>query len=116
MHAKLLFAVGAVSVLVAGCAGPEQKLGRGFGNITSLIHLGELNRSIEQTSLFDDHSIAPTTGFIRGLNKTFARVGVGVYEVVTFPIPNYKNKDYGPILKPRSEERRVGKECRSRGR
>jgi hypothetical protein len=25
---------------------------------------------------------------------------VGFYEVLTFPIPNYKNKDYGPIWKP----------------
>ena len=100
MRSKLFLAVAAVSVLVVGCAGPEQKFGRGFGNLTALIHLGELNRSIEQTALFDDNTIAPTTGFVRGLNKTVARAGVGVYEMLTFPIPNYKNKDYGPVWKP----------------
>ena len=26
---------------------------------------------------------------ISGLNKSLARIGVGVYEVVTFPIPSY---------------------------
>ncbi|HEY6168784.1 MAG TPA: exosortase system-associated protein, TIGR04073 family [Verrucomicrobiae bacterium] len=90
----------AAAALLVGCAGPEQKLGRGFTNLTEFTRLGEMNRSVEQAALFDDNTIAPTTGVIRGFNQSIKRTFVGLYEVVTFPIPNYRNKDYGPVLKP----------------
>ncbi len=51
--------------------------------------MGELRRSMEQTALFDGPDAAYTTGFIRGLNRTLARTGLGVYEMVTAPIPPY---------------------------
>ena len=96
----LLCAIAAVVVFGTGCAGPETKLGRGFTNLGEITRMGEINRSIEQTSLFDNPRAGYTTGLLRGLNRTFCRTAVGLYEVVTFPIPNHKFKDYGPVLKP----------------
>lgn len=97
MHSKSsLVGIAAVAALLsAGCAGPEQKLGRGLNNVTEFARLGEINRSMEQTFLWDGPSTAYTTGIIRGLNRSFVRTGVGLYEVVTFPIPSYD-----PILRP----------------
>jgi putative exosortase-associated protein (TIGR04073 family) len=85
----LLFAV-AVTVLAAGCAGPEKKFGRGMNNLTEFARLGELRRSMEQTALFEGPDVAYTKGFIHGLNRSVARTFVGVYEVLTFPFPSYE--------------------------
>jgi putative exosortase-associated protein (TIGR04073 family) len=81
--------VAAVAILAVGCARTEQKLGRGMRNVTELVRLGELRRSVEQTALFDGPDMAYTTGFIRGFNKTMTRTGVGIYEIVTAPFPPY---------------------------
>ncbi len=85
----LLGAVLLTGLLAAGCAGPEKKLGRGLNNVFEIVRMGECRRTTEQTALFDSPDTAYTTGVIRGLNRSFARVGVGLYEVVTFPIPSY---------------------------
>jgi len=78
--------------LVTGCANTEQKFGRGMSNIFEVARLGEMRRTMEQTALFDSPEAAYTTGFIKGLNRTLARTGIGVYEVVTAPFP-----PYGPV-------------------
>jgi putative exosortase-associated protein (TIGR04073 family) len=75
--------------LVTGCTGPEQKLGRGLGNMMELTRMGEMRRSMEQTALWDGPDAAYTTGVMRGFNRTMARTMVGLYEVVTFPVPKY---------------------------
>src|SRR5262245_31271535 len=84
----------ALSVLAAtflsGCANAEKKFGRGMMNITEVLRLGEIRRSMEQTALFDSPEAGYTTGFIVGLNKTLAREGIGVYEIVTAPFPPYE--------------------------
>ena len=77
----------AVAVLSTGCAGPEAKLGRGLNNVTELVRGGEFRRSMEQTGLWDGPGMVGTTGFLRGFNRTMARTGIGVYEIVTSPIP-----------------------------
>lgn len=82
-------------LLGAGCAGPEQKLGRGINNLTEFARLGEIRRSVEQSVLMDGAATAYTTGVIRGFNRSLVRTGVGLYEVVTAPIPSYD-----PILRP----------------
>lgn len=82
-------------LLAAGCAGPEKKLGRGINNLTEFARLGEIRRSVEQTLLTDGAPSAYTTGVIRGFNRSLVRTGVGLYEVVTAPIPSYD-----PILRP----------------
>ena len=80
---------GLAAVLAAGCAGPEKKLGRGFSNSMELVRGGEMRRSIEQSAVFDRNSAPLATGFFHGLNKSLARTGMGIYEIITFPIPPY---------------------------
>ena len=82
-----LLSLFAVSTLIfAGCAGPEHKFGRGMNNVTEVVRMGEIRRSMEQTAIWDGPEAAYTTGFIRGLNRTVARTGIGLYEIVTFPL------------------------------
>jgi putative exosortase-associated protein (TIGR04073 family) len=85
----LLVVVAAVAALASGCANTERKFGRGMSNLMEPVRLGELRRSMEQTALFDGPDAAYTAGFIKGLNRTIVRTGVGVYEIVTAPIPPY---------------------------
>lgn len=82
-------AVVAVGLLTTGCAGPEKKLGRGMNNVTEFARMGEIRRSMEQTAIWDGSDQAYTTGVIRGVNRSFARTAVGLYEVVSFPFPPY---------------------------
>ncbi len=86
---SLLLLVTALAVLTTGCAGPEKKFGRGMANLTEIIRWGECRRSVEQTAVFYTPEEAYTRGFITGLNRTLARTGLGIYEIVTFPIPSY---------------------------
>jgi putative exosortase-associated protein (TIGR04073 family) len=88
---KIIFPLFAVmaALFAVGCAGPESKLGRGISNSYECVRLGELRRSIEQTAVFDSPSAGYTTGFIRGFDRSIARTGIGLYEIVTFPIPPY---------------------------
>ena len=71
--------------LFAGCAGPEQKLGRGINNVTEFARMGEIRRSVEQTAIWESTDQAYTTGFIRGVNRSLARTAVGAFEIVSFP-------------------------------
>jgi putative exosortase-associated protein (TIGR04073 family) len=81
--------VSLTALFTAGCAGPEQKLGRGINNVTEIARGGELRRSVEQTAVLESPDVGYTTGFIRGVDRTVARTGIGIYEVVTFPLPPY---------------------------
>ena len=90
-----LLALAAVAALT-GCAGPEQKFGRGVNNFSEIVRGAEMRRSMEQTMLWDGPSQGPT-GFARGVTRTFARTGIGLYEMVTAPIPPYH-----PLLAPES--------------
>ena len=98
MRIALSFIAVSAVVALTGCAGPENKFGRGFNNMTEIVRGGEMSRSIEQTALWDGPSSAATTGFARGLTRTVARTGIGVYEVVTFPFP-----PYGPVATPKNK-------------
>jgi putative exosortase-associated protein (TIGR04073 family) len=84
----LLGAVVVTGLLATGCAGPERKLGRGLNNVYEIVRAGEMRRSVEQSALFDPGE-RYTTGMVRGFSRTMARTGIGIYEVVTFPIPSY---------------------------
>jgi putative exosortase-associated protein (TIGR04073 family) len=92
----LLAVVLVTGALVAGCAGPEEKFGRGLRNTFEVVRLGDMRRTMEQSSLWEGPDYGSTTGFIKGLNKTLARTGIGVYEMVTFPIPN-PGRGYDPV-------------------
>jgi putative exosortase-associated protein (TIGR04073 family) len=76
-------------ILSSGCAGPERKFGRGLLNATEFARGGEIRRSMEQQAMWGNTDSAFTTGFIRGFNRSLARTGIGVYEIVTFPFPTY---------------------------
>ncbi len=76
-------------VLGGGCANTEQKLGRGMSNTYEIVRMGEFRRTVEQSCLFDGANVGYTTGTIRGLNRSLARTGIGLYEVVTCPFPPY---------------------------
>ena len=90
----MIFPLAAVltALLFTGCAGPEQKLGRGISNSLEIVRLGEMRRSMEQSCVFDLDRAGYTTGAIRGFNQTVARTGLGLLEVVTFPLPPYDIK------------------------
>jgi putative exosortase-associated protein (TIGR04073 family) len=89
-----------LALILAGCAGPEEKLGRGLMNMGEIVRMGEMRRSIEQTAVIDDSSLEFTTGVLRGADRTAQREFAGFYEVFTFPFPNHSPKDYGPIFFP----------------
>jgi putative exosortase-associated protein (TIGR04073 family) len=77
------------AMFTAGCAGPEEKLGLGVDNTFDIVRLGELRRSVEQAAVFDSPDVGYTTGFIHGVDRTIGRTGMGIFQIVTFPIPPY---------------------------
>jgi putative exosortase-associated protein (TIGR04073 family) len=99
--------LGAVALLLVGCAGPERKFGRGLSNVTECARLGEIRRSMEQTGIWESPEAAYTTGLVRGINRSLLRTGVGLYEIVTFPFPGYdpvflpENPVYPDSYRPR---------------
>jgi putative exosortase-associated protein (TIGR04073 family) len=86
---SLLALLAVVGAMVSGCANVEQKFGRGMANTFDIVRAGEFRRTVEQTALFDSPDAGMTTGFVRGVNRTLARTGIGIYEVVTAPFPPY---------------------------
>jgi putative exosortase-associated protein (TIGR04073 family) len=82
-----LFAL--VAAFTSGCAGPEEKLGRGIRNTCEVGRMGELRNSMEQTAVWDSPQEACTTGVIQGVDHSIARTGIGLYEIITFPFPPY---------------------------
>ena len=90
-------AVLVIGSLMAGCANPEKKLGRGLNNTLDVVRLGELRRTMEQSALFDGGDYSYTSGFVKGFNRTVARTCLGVYEVVTFPLPT-PGHGYDPLF------------------
>ena len=92
---SLLVAAAVVAVIGVGCTGPEKKLGRGLNNVGEVVRWGETTRSIEQAGIWQGPQAANGVGFISGITKSLCRIGVGVFEVVTFPIPT---PNYDPMF------------------
>jgi len=65
--------------------GPTRKLGRGLGNI--LFGSTEIFDSMSDVNNSEGNSAAFSYGLVRGLGRTFARLGYGVFETLTFPFP-----------------------------
>src|SRR5262245_42647934 len=95
MRIALLLPAVVLAAAFTGCAGPENKFGRGVSNFTEIVRGGEMRRAKEQTAMWDGPNQTPL-GFARGFTRTMARTGIGLYEVVTFPIP-----PYDPVLAPK---------------
>ena len=70
-----------------------------MGNLFEVARLGEWRRSVEQSAVFESPDQGYTAGSVTGLNRTLARTGLGVWEIVTFPLPNHSDtaNNYGPI-------------------
>jgi putative exosortase-associated protein (TIGR04073 family) len=88
---KMIFplAVALAAMLVAGCAGPEQKMGRGLSNTFEVVRWGEMRRSIEQSAVLDSPGVGYTYGAYSGFHRSVGRAALGVFEVATFPLPPY---------------------------
>jgi putative exosortase-associated protein (TIGR04073 family) len=87
-NAISLFIMAALAALfTVGCAGPEQRLGSGVSNITEFVRMGEMQRSVEQYTLFDPQA-GLATGVIHGFDQSVYRTVAGAYQIVTFPAGN----------------------------
>lgn len=80
-----------------GAAGAWEKAGRGFGNLT-LGFLVEWPKTVVLESEAHGPAFGLTVGLIKGMGLGVGRTLVGVYELVTFPLPN--GSDYAPVLEP----------------
>lgn len=78
--------------------------------MSEIVRGAEFNRSMEQGGLYGGPDNGMAGGFITGIDRTLARTGVGIYEVVTFPLPSYDpvctdylspNPRYADGFKPR---------------
>jgi len=85
-----LLAIAALAaVFTSGCAGPEQKLGRGVSNTLEFTRMGDIRRSVEQNAVFVSPSYGYTYGAIHGFDQSVVRTALGVYDIATFPLPPY---------------------------
>jgi putative exosortase-associated protein (TIGR04073 family) len=88
----LLSVIAVIGAFSSGCANVERKFGRGLDNTYEIVRGGEYRRSVEQVALFESPDVGYTYGAIHGFNRTIARTGIGIYEVITAPFP-----PYGPV-------------------
>ncbi len=73
-----------------------RKLGRGFANV--LFGIVEVPNQISKVTDKQGGGAGCTYGVGKGIGRWFWREVVGVYEVVTFPVP--APKGYRPIIHP----------------
>lgn len=91
LSALLITVVGSSSLLADIQAppqsdqGPTRKLGRGIANM--LYGSSEIFDSMSDVNSSEGNSAAFSYGLVRGLGRTFARLGYGVFETLTFPFP-----------------------------
>lgn len=76
--------------------GPTRKLGRGLSNV--LFGPAELIDSMTAVNYSEGNSAAFGYGLVRGIGRSFARLGYGIYEIVLFPFPTQKGT-YKPAYK-----------------
>ncbi len=80
-----------------GAAGAWEKAGRGLGNLT-LGFLVEWPKTVVLETEAHGPAFGLTVGLIKGMGLGVGRTLVGVYDLVTFPLPN--GSDYAPVLEP----------------
>ncbi len=101
----LLTAATVAGFVVACCAdiqdppsndyGPTRKLGRGLSNM--VFGWSEIPVTIATVNTYEGNSAAAGYGVVRGIGRGFARFGVGLYEVLLWPVPVCRGT-YLPIL------------------
>ena len=80
-----------------GAGAALEKAGRGISNVT-LGFIVEWPKTVVRESETHGPVFGLTVGLIKGLGLGVGRTFVGVYELVTFPLPN--GSDYAPVLEP----------------
>ena len=73
-----------------------RKLGRGLAN--TLFGIAEIPIQVHHTLETEGSGAAATYGVLKGVGRFLMREGVGIYEILTFPIPYPRY--YEPILEP----------------
>ena len=72
-----------------------RKLGRGLGNL--LYGITELPGTWRKTNLREGSTVAASHGLVKGAKRSIVRMGFGLYEIVTFPFPTYKDGFKSPL-------------------
>ena len=94
MAIVIIFSFVVMAATGAYCDDAMRKLGRGICN--SVTFPVEILEQINRTNVSDGPMAAMTYGILKGVGMSVLRACVGVYEVVTFPVPF--PKEYKPIL------------------
>ena len=76
--------------------GPTRKLGRGLSNL--VFGIAELPATIAKVNQREGNTTAAGYGVVRGLGRSSARIGSGLFEFLTFPFPT-KHGTYYPLLR-----------------
>ena len=75
--------------------GPTRKLGRGVSNL--LFGVAELPVTVAKINQDEGNSAAAGYGVVRGVGRSVLRIGAGLAEIFTFPVPIVRGTYY-PIL------------------
>ena len=75
--------------------GPTRKLGRGISNV--LFGWSELPTTIAKINQDEGNSAAAGYGVVRGVGRSALRIGAGLAEIFTFPVPIARGTYY-PLL------------------
>ena len=87
---SLLALSAVVAVITSGCAGTEQKMGRGLRDVTEPVRMGDMRQSVEQQGVWNGPDAGLTIGVVQGFDRTLERTGLGVVEIITAPFPPYQ--------------------------
>ena len=75
--------------------GPTRKLGRGISNL--LFGWSEFPHEIAKVNDVEGNSAAAGYGVVRGVGRSVMRMGAGIFEIITFPVPVVRGSYY-PVL------------------
>ena len=108
MHRRSVMSIVALAALVLSVMGgpnawaqdPIHKLGRGAVNL--LTGWIEIPKQLQQGTLEENPVAGAGRGLLRGVGLALLRVGVGLYEGVTFPLPlpSAYGSPYAPMELP----------------
>ena len=76
--------------------GPTRKLGRGLSNM--VYGWSEIPVTIAKVSKDEGNAAGGGYGVVRGVGRSFARFGAGLFEAVLWPIPT-NHGTYFPVLR-----------------
>lgn len=83
------FVVADIQEPPASLDGPMRKLSRAVANL--VYGVSEIPSTWSRTLDTDGVKAAGSYGLLKGTQRTVSRVGYGLYELFTFPVPTYKN-------------------------